>query len=128
MHKYYVKFDENGFLSASYPAGVYKTQPDGTFEVSAAVWTDLMNAQGERRWDGEKVVEYVRQQTDEELAAAIRSKRDTLIAETDYLVMPDYPLSDTILTAVKEYRQALRDITAQEAFPASVTWPEKPEI
>ena len=32
------------------------------------------------------------------------------IAETDYLAMPDYPLSDEDKAAVMAYRQALRDI------------------
>lgn len=63
------------------------------------------------------------QPTANELAAQIRSQRNTLIAQTDYLVMPDYPLTAEQLSTVKAYRQALRDITAQETFPQSVIFP-----
>ena len=68
--------------------------------------------------------------TDEEydtvLAASARQKRDRLIAATDYLVTPDYPIESDRLAKVKIYRQALRDIPEQEGFPRTITWPEKP--
>ena len=60
------------------------------------------------------------------LAASARQKRDRLSATTDYLVTPDYPISDDRLAKVKTYRQALRDIPEQAGFPRSITWPEKP--
>lgn len=60
------------------------------------------------------------------LAASARQKRDRLIAATDYLVTPDYPISDDRLAKVKIYRQALRDIPEQSGFPRTITWPEKP--
>ena len=67
-------------------------------------------------------------QADEIAAAEVREKRDQLIAETDFYMMPDYPISAENLEAVKSYRQALRDVPQQEGFPLSVTWPEKPTI
>ena len=60
------------------------------------------------------------------LAASARQKRDRLIAVTDYLVTPDYPIESDRLAKVKIYRQALRDIPNQSGFPRSITWPEKP--
>ena len=60
------------------------------------------------------------------LAASARQKRDRLIAATDYLVTPDYPIESDRLTKVKIYRQALRDIPGQSGFPRTITWPEKP--
>lgn len=63
-----------------------------------------------------------------ELATAIRSKRNSLLAETDYLLMPDYPISQENLEKIKEYRQQLRDITKQDEFPKDVTFPELPKI
>ena len=60
------------------------------------------------------------------LAASARQKRDRLIAATDYLVTPDYPIESVRLAKVKIYRQALRDIPEQEGFPRSSTWPDKP--
>ena len=68
--------------------------------------------------------------TDEEydtvLAASARQKRGRLIAATDYLVTPDYPIESDRLAKVKIYRQALRDIPEQSGFPRTITWPEKP--
>ena len=63
---------------------------------------------------------------DTALAASARQKRDRLIAVTDYLVTPDYPIEPDRLAKVKIYRQALRDIPEQSGFPRSITWPEKP--
>jgi len=57
----------------------------------------------------------------------IRAQRDRLLAETDYLLMPDYPIEGEALDALAVYRQALRDITKQETFPQSVIWPVLPE-
>lgn len=64
--------------------------------------------------------------TDEEYAAEARGKRNALIAETDYLVMPDYPLDDKKKAAVLAYRQALRDVPEQAGFPRQIDWPVKP--
>lgn len=52
----------------------------------------------------------------------IRERRNSLIAQTDYLALSD----NTLSTEMATYRQALRDITNQEGFPYSVTWPSKP--
>ena len=63
-----------------------------------------------------------------ELATTIRTKRNLLLTETDYLLMPDYPISKEYLEKVKEYRQQLRDITKQDEFPTKVTFPDFPKI
>lgn len=65
---------------------------------------------------------------DEEAASAARGNRQRLISATDYLVLPDYPLAEEKKQAVREYRQALRDITAQPGWPRNIVWPEKPSI
>lgn len=63
-----------------------------------------------------------------ELATEIRTKRNLLLAETDYLLMSDYPISEEYLKKVKEYRQELRDITKQDEFPENVAFPDLPKI
>ena len=65
---------------------------------------------------------------DEVLAFEIRDRRNDLLTETDYLMQPDYPISEETRTALKAYRQALRDITKQDGFPKEVVWPEKPTV
>lgn len=69
--------------------------------------------------------------TEEDLAAdllilttAIRAKRNQLLLESDWTQIPDVPLDKE---AWGIYRQALRDVTAQEGFPQNVTFPDKPE-
>lgn len=66
--------------------------------------------------------------TDEELAERIRRDRDEKLEETDFFVMPDYPSDPKGLEEVKDYRQALRDITKQSGFPKEVNWPELPSV
>lgn len=66
--------------------------------------------------------------TKEDKEKAIRKKRNELLDETDYLLMPDYPIFEDKLKQVKQYRQKLRDIPNQPGFPNSVTWPDKVEI
>ena len=58
-----------------------------------------------------------------ELAARERSARNALLAETDHYALSDVTMSADMTT----YRQALRDVPQQETFPASITWPTKPE-
>lgn len=69
--------------------------------------------------DGERQFEIVAvpEPTQEELAASVRAERDRRIAPTDYLVMPDYPISQERLEGIKVYRQALRDLPQQLGFP-----------
>lgn len=77
-------------------------------------------------------IEEIPQPTEEEIAEqkaqSVRAQRDRLLSQTDYLVSGDYPLSDDDLAAVKVYRQALRDVPAQDGFPDSVVWPELPQV
>lgn len=54
----------------------------------------------------------------------VRFKRDSLLSGSDWTQLPDAPVDQTAWAA---YRQALRDITYQEGFPANVVWPTKPE-
>lgn len=66
--------------------------------------------------------------TYEELAKEAREKRDRLLEESDYYVMPDYPATASGLVAVKTYRQNLRDISKQDGFPSDIVWPTKPAV
>jgi hypothetical protein len=62
-------------------------------------------------------------QVHNEAAEAVRSDRNSLIADTDWMALSDNAMSPQWA----EYRQALRDITEQEGFPYAVIWPTKPE-
>jgi hypothetical protein len=61
---------------------------------------------------------------DAKTATANRTKRDGLLAETDYFALTDV----TMDAAMTSYRQALRDITAHANWPnlEEADWPTKP--
>lgn len=59
-------------------------------------------------------------------AESVRSKRNQLLAESDWTQMADSPLTDAKKTEWATYRTSLRDIPDQTDFPTNVTWPTKP--
>lgn len=61
-------------------------------------------------------------------AEEVRAKRDKLLAETDWTQVADAPIDTATRTAMRVYRQQLRDITEQEGFPTDIVWPEMPTI
>ena len=56
----------------------------------------------------------------------LRTKRDQLLASTDWEIVKHKELGTNIPTALKTYRQALRDLPANTSDPANPTWPTKP--
>jgi hypothetical protein len=64
---------------------------------------------------------------DAEAATAVRAERDKLIASCDWMAIKAFEGGTTVSTEWATYRQALRDVSAQEGFPNDITWPEKPE-
>jgi len=65
----------------------------------------------------EEVIQRAEQQADD-----MRSQRDKLIADTDWMALSD----NTLTSEWAAYRQDLRDVTAQAGFPHTVDWPVKP--
>lgn len=61
-----------------------------------------------------------------DLSSTIRNIRSGLLVQSDWTQLPDAPITEEQKTAWATYRQALRDVTTQEGFPNSVTWPETP--
>lgn len=59
------------------------------------------------------------------LSEEARALRNLLIAQSDWTVLADAPLTAAQKTAWAAYRQALRDVTAQAGFPVDVVWPVK---
>ena len=58
----------------------------------------------------------------EQALVSLRTTRNGLLAETDYLALSDATLSSDMTT----YRQALRDLPANTSDPANPVWPTKP--
>ena len=63
---------------------------------------------------------------DSQSAAAVRLERNRLLAECDWTVLTDAPLSTAKKTEWKTYRTELRNITESEGFPHTMEWPTKP--
>lgn len=60
---------------------------------------------------------------DAEQAKAVRSQRDRLIAETDWVVIKALETGAAVPADVVAKRQALRDVPQQSGFPWEVIWP-----
>lgn len=63
----------------------------------------------------------------EACAKAARDKRNALLKETDWVMLPDVLLSSDVLAEYRTYRQALRDLPQQSGFPENITWPNLPQ-
>lgn len=55
----------------------------------------------------------------------IREQRNTLLKQTDWVVLVDSPVSGSDLENWKNYRQELRNVTLQEN-PFNIVWPTQP--
>ena len=86
-----------------------------------------------RKWDGEKWKFEDAPQPDqkpsaeattEQKAAAARYQRNMMLFQSDWRMLPDVPSKHK--TEWEAYRQALRDLPAQEGFPESINWPTQP--
>jgi hypothetical protein len=55
----------------------------------------------------------------------VRGERNVLLKDSDFTMLEDFPQRGTKLIALKNYRQALRDITLQ-TDPFNITFPSKP--
>lgn len=64
---------------------------------------------------------------------SLRAERNTRLADTDKMLLPDYPISADALAQVKAYRAALRDLPDQTGAPWDgggelTPWPKKPNF
>lgn len=119
-----------GELSAEILAayGVVKVQPTATPEVEYTKNVKQASPvkQGDiyvQSWEVVDASEEEVQFRTEGKATEVRFERDRLLALSDWTQVSDAPVDQA---AWATYRQALRDITSQEGFPFSVTWPSKP--
>ena len=56
-----------------------------------------------------------------------RLNRNILLKDTDWALASDTPLSNEQKTEATTYRQALRDLPAQDGFP-NIAFPTKPDF
>jgi hypothetical protein len=119
-------------ILASY--GIFHVMPDPQPAHDPLVQTVVRDAQphretavdeetGETNETGRWVIGFtVVNRPQDQAEDAVRNQRNRLLSDTDWMALTD----NTMTPAWASYRQALRDITAQEGFPYSVIWPAKP--
>lgn len=79
--------------------------------------------------DGQWTQKWVQKKLPEDRASRnVRAHRDTLLSETDWVVVMHTEKGTNIPLEWETYRQALRDITSHVNFPylAEEDWPTKP--
>ena len=103
----------------SMPSGV--EQIDGkwyTKHILGPVFTDTEESSAAEQEAAYKAMK------DAEQAKSVRTQRGEKLKDCDWTQVADAPVDQTAWAA---YRQALRDITGQEGFPWTITWPEQPQ-
>lgn len=87
----------------------------------------IVNAQtGEETTDDTFVSENL-ELTDEQQSKLVRSTRDALLKNTDWVVIKAAESGATPSQPWVDYRQSLRDVPQQAGFPHDVIWPTPPE-
>lgn len=122
------------FYSAStggfYDDAIHASPPTDAVVIGAAQHTALLEAQSEGMLispdaSGQPVARDRPALTADELLAALRRRRDKLLAESDWTQFPDSPLSTEVRAVWAIYRQALRDLP-ETANLNAIEWPVAP--
>ena len=90
------------------------------------MFSDYTTEEGVTVTKAEQEQAYTARKNDE-VATAVRAERDKLLASCDWMAIKAFEAGSAVSAEWAIYRQALRDVTAQEGFPNSVTWPTQPE-
>lgn len=93
--------------------------------VAGPIFTDTTDEDGNVVTAATNEAAY-RAKKDADQGAMIRADRNKRLADCDWSVLTDSPLTTSKKTAWKAYRQALRDLTSSADFPHSITWPSQP--
>lgn len=109
-------YENHQAIYALYPQAVRIDEGIGAFDVNgtaialdaSAIAAKTAELATEKTWDD------------------LRTKRDQLLAATDWEIVKHKELGTTIPAALKTYRQELRDLPANTSDPANPSWPVKP--
>lgn len=113
-----------------YVQGIHRRIPDDAVSVSPDLHREFMAAQSRGDYctirDGKLAVIQSPMLEVSVLAAAARRRRDATLVASDWTQLPDSSLNKTERAAWREYRQLLRDVPQQHAFPQAIDWPSPP--
>ena len=99
-----------------------------TYEQSGHIVSVIDGTHYHLKWNGSKIVKDDDALATYQLAEKwkdVRSQRDRLLNETDWVVTKATETETSVSSAWKSYRQALRDVPSQ-SDPDNITWPTKP--
>ena len=95
----------------SYDPDVQILRRDTPVKDENGIWRQSWTISNKSQTDAEKQIKY---------------QRDLLLKDSDWIAVKAAE-TGVANTAWSTYRQALRDVTSQEGYPYSVTWPTQPE-
>ena len=125
----FAEYDQNGHIVGFYAPEIHTNIPEKTIEITTEQWQDCIDNQGKWMIDIDaKILKLapIKVLTTEDKLANIRAVRNAKIAETDWLMLPDVPLTAENKAQWQQYRQALRDFTETCDLDNPV-WPVKPQ-
>jgi hypothetical protein len=128
----YDRFDSDAVFEGAQATGgtVYQySQRDGIEQQSDGKWYTKyilgpVFADGETT-AAEQEAAY-KAMKDAEQAKGVRTSRNTLLAECDWVVIKAFETGTGIDLQWATYRQALRDVPTQKGFPWEITYPDSP--
>lgn len=94
-----------------------------TKHILGPVFTDTTAEDGTVTTAAEQEAAY-KATKDAEQAKSVRATRGEKLKDCDWTQVADAPVDKEVWAV---YRQALRDVTGQEGFPWTITWPEQPQ-
>lgn len=118
-----------GFIEP-YGYGIYEwtAQPDPGQYKKAVEVTPVKGLNGiyYQTWDTIDMTPEDAAKYKDEQQNSIRSRRNRLLMESDWTQLNNAPLTPEKVEEWNQYRQALRAIPSQSAFPTGVVWPIPP--
>ena len=119
-----------GQYQAAYKDGVENV--DGVWKEKWKVvdmFQDYIDDEGVTHTKAEQEAKH-QDHVDAVAAASVRTQRDKLLADTDWVVIKALENTQGLNFDMAAYRQALRDITTHANFPnlQDSDWPTKPEV
>ena len=93
--------------------------------VAGPVFADTTDDDGNVTTAAQHEAAY-RARIDADAANNVRTERDNKLAATDWVITKAKETSTNIPSAIKTYRQELRDLPTASGFPHNVTWPTEP--
>ena len=123
----YAIIDGEGRAIAFYDAQIHKDMiPKGAIEVDDGTWQRWLATSDELAWDKKKKALVAHIFEPVVTIEQIRTRRNALLAASDWTQLPDASLNAEQMAAWAKYRKALRNLPASAKTPSAIKWPEEP--